>query len=77
MYFRVYFMFRGKEHTVDAPAPVDYLKGGFWVDKNLKWGVAARSHFFIPPSQILLIEKLKEVMFHDDVQNSPLLSPPR
>jgi len=52
-----YFLFKGKEYETFSKSSISNFKYGFWVTEELKFTTGSNSTYWIPPSQILYIEK--------------------
>ena len=50
------FRFDLRERYVEADA-IQYLKEGFWINKDHKFTLGEDCKFWIPPSQIMYIKK--------------------
>lgn len=57
--YKVWFNFNGQLKWVDLPENRRILDvaTGFWVDVDFNWTVASQVRYWIPPSQILYVEK--------------------
>lgn len=54
--YRCEFWFHGINHYVRAGSLAD-LKDGFWIDADLHFTKGSGAAFWIPPSQIIYVQK--------------------
>ncbi len=47
----------GEPHSVTQGAGLYEFAGGFWIDDNLKFVKGSEAKYWIPPSQVLYIER--------------------
>ncbi len=63
--YKVYFGMPSIDDTAIVTASVEFtgllgnIRSGFWIDKNMKYVSCEGSHWFVPPSQIVGIERIK------------------
>ncbi len=58
--FGVIHRLDGKPHEVTHDSGLHDFAGGFWIDDDLKFVKGSAARYWIPPSQILYIEKTRK-----------------